>query len=107
MSRRVPSPQPLIAAAPDLVDAVERWQRYLSAERRLARNSLVAYARDVSQFLSFLTGHIGQPPRVTDVANLATADFRAFMAARRTEGIEWRTSARAVSRTCHDVPVLR
>src|SRR4051812_44762760 len=97
MSRRLPISQPLITAAPDLADAVDRWQRYLSAERRLAKNSLVAYARDVAQFLAFLTGHIGGPPGVKDVAGLATADFRAFMAARRTEGIESRTLARGIA----------
>src|SRR3954463_12550090 len=91
------SAQPLITAAPDLVDAVNRWQRHLATERRLAKNSLVAYARDVSQFLAFLTGHLAEPPRIKDVAGLTTADFRAFMAARRTEGIESRTLARGVA----------
>jgi integrase/recombinase XerC len=88
---------PLVTAAPDLADAVVRWQKHLAAERRLAANSLEAYGRDVAQFLAFLTLHYGNPPRLRDVAALSTADIRAFMAARRAGGVESRTLARGVA----------
>jgi integrase/recombinase XerC len=89
--------RPLVAAAPDLADAVGRWQRYLSGERRLAAKSREAYGRDVGQFLSFLTLHLGAPPSVADVARLATVDIRAFMADRRNQGAGSRTLARGVA----------
>src|SRR5712691_7235465 len=94
---RLQPAQPLLAAAPDLADVVVRWRMHLGGERRLAANSLTAYARDVAQFLAFLTGHLGGPPSLKDVAHLTTADIRAFMAARRAGGVESRTLARGIA----------
>jgi integrase/recombinase XerC len=97
MPRPTAPPEPLVNTAPDLAAAVARWQRHLAGERRLAANTVEAYARDAAQFLSFLTLHLGGPPRVKDVAALATSDIRAFMAARRATGIESRTLARGIA----------
>jgi integrase/recombinase XerC len=97
MPRTEVLPAPLISAAPDLAATVVRWQKHLAAERRLAANTLEAYARDVAQFLSFLTMHLGGPPGVKDIAALKTADIRAFMAARRAGGVESRTLARGIA----------
>jgi integrase/recombinase XerC len=97
MPRPAPAAAPLVTAAPDLADAVARWQKHLASERRLARHSLTAYARDVAQFLRFLTIHLAGPPRLKDLAELKTADIRAFMAARRAGGVESRTLARGIA----------
>lgn len=94
---RIATDAPLIPAAPDLVDAVTRWQRHLSGERRLAANTLEAYTRDVGQFLSFLTAHLAGPPRLADLKALSTTDIRAFMAARRNTGAGSRTLARGIA----------
>jgi integrase/recombinase XerC len=56
-----------------------------------------AYARDVEQFLVFLTLHLGGAPDVADVAGLRVADIRAFMATRREDGAGSRTLARGIS----------
>ena len=87
----------LITAAPDLADAISRWQRHLAGERRLARLTLDAYARDVAQFTAFLTAHLAGPPGLADLKGLATADIRAFMAARRNDGAGSRTLARGIA----------
>ena len=87
----------LVPAAPDLVKAVERWRRQLGGERRLADKTVEAYSRDAQQFLTFLTRHLGAPPGVTDVAELRTADIRAFMAERRNDGAGSRTVARGLA----------
>ena len=76
---------------------VARWRRHLSGERRLAANTLEAYARDVGQFLSFLTAHLGGPPKLADLKALSTTDIRAFMAARRNAGAGSRTLARGIA----------
>jgi integrase/recombinase XerC len=89
--------EPLITAAPDLVDAVGRWRRHLASERRLAANTLEAYTRDVWQFLSFLTTHLAGPPKLADLKALTTTDIRAFMTARRNEGAGSRTLARGIA----------
>jgi len=87
----------LVTAAPDLADVIMRWRQHLSAERRLAANTLVAYTRDVDQFLSFFTAHLAAPPRLADLKSLSTTDLRAFMAWRRNDGAGSRTLARGIA----------
>ncbi len=73
------------------------WQDYLQYERRVADKTLEAYRRDVRQFFQHLTGYLGHPPGVRDMAMLKPADLRGFMARRRAEGVEARTLARGLS----------
>ena len=87
----------LVSAAPDLAEAVARWQRHLGAERRLSPKTLEAYGRDVAQFLAFLTAHFATPPSLADIGALAVTDIRAFMAARRNDGASSRTLARGIA----------
>jgi integrase/recombinase XerC len=72
--------------APDTNAEITRWLSYLGAERRMSVKTLDAYRRDVSQFLNFLTDHLGSAPTLKQLARLTPADIRAFMAARRSEG---------------------
>jgi integrase/recombinase XerC len=74
-------------AAPDVAAEIGRWLGYLGAERRMSPKTLEAYARDVGQFLDFLTQHLGGAPSLKALARLSPADVRAFMAARRSEGL--------------------
>src|SRR5690348_13756890 len=76
---------------------VAQWQRDLSSVRRLAPKTLEAYTRDLGQFMGFLGPHAGGPVSVTTLAELRAADFRAFMARRREEGVEARSLARGLS----------
>ena len=76
----------LVIAAPDLTAARKAWLDSLALERRLSANTLDAYERDTRQFLTFLTGHIGEPPKLSDIHTLRPADLRSFLAARRKEG---------------------
>jgi integrase/recombinase XerC len=46
-------------AAPDVVADVERWLAYLGSERGMSPKTVEAYGRDLHQFLSFLSGHLG------------------------------------------------
>jgi integrase/recombinase XerC len=88
---------PLVIAAPDTLKAVERWRRHLGGERRLAAKTVEAYSRDVGQFLAFLTRHLGGPPRLDDLGEIATTDLRAFMASRRNQNASSRTLARGLA----------
>ena len=85
---------PLLIMAPDLAAAVEAWTRHLATEKRYSPETLEAYGRDVRQFLSFLTEHLGGPPRIADLSTLRPADIRAFMARRRNEGAGSRSLGR-------------
>jgi integrase/recombinase XerC len=87
------------AASSEVKAEIAGWLRFLGAERRMAVKTLDAYARDVAQFLSFLAGHMGAAPSLRQLARLTPADIRAFMAARRAEGIGNRSLMRALAGT--------
>ena len=86
-------------AAPDVAAEIGRWLGYLGAEQRMSPKTLEAYARDVGQFLDFLTQHLGGAPSLKALARLAPADVRAFMAARRSEGLSSRSLMRVMAGT--------
>src|SRR5690606_5657369 len=56
------SAPPLVIAARDTLDQIEAWGEHLRGEKRLSPKTLEAYSRDLEQFLSFLTTHLGNPP---------------------------------------------
>ena len=87
----------VIVAAPDLKRAVEAWLAYLEVERQLSANTSEAYARDLSQFLSFLAGHLNRMPTLPQVNALAARDVRAFLASRRAQGVGSRSLSRTLS----------
>ncbi len=83
--------------APDAAGSATQWLASLKSERRASPKTLEAYARDIGQFAAFLLDHLGAPPANADLEDLATADFRAFLAHRRSRGTESRTLARQLS----------
>lgn len=87
----------LVAAKPDLQSARMEWLKSLASERRLATLTVEAYERDTRQFLQFMTGHCGGPPGLADIAALRPADLRAFLAARRGDGVGARTLGRGLA----------
>jgi len=84
-------------AATDVAREATRWLGYLGIERRLAPATCEAYGRDVAAFLAFLAEHLGGRPKLADLAKLAPADVRAWLAHRRRDGIEARTLVRALA----------
>ncbi len=83
--------------APDVAAEIAHWLGHLGAERRLSAKTLEAYRRDVSQFLGFLAEHLGRAPSLKQLAKLAPADVRAFMAARRSGGAGNRSLMRGLA----------
>jgi integrase/recombinase XerC len=83
--------------APDVTAEISRWLGYLGAERRMSPKTLEAYQRDVGQFLDFLAGHLGGAPTLRQLAKLSPADVRAFMAARRGDGLSSRSLMRVLA----------
>lgn len=87
----------LVIARPDLQTAREDWLKALATERRLAVLTVEAYERDTRQLLRFLTGHLGHPPAIADIAELRPADLRGYLAARRNHGAGARTLGRGLA----------
>jgi len=85
------------ALAPDAAAAVRSWLASLKTERRMAAKTLEAYSRDICQFAAFLREHLGAPATIADIEQLSVADFRAFLARRRKEGVQSRSLARQMS----------
>jgi integrase/recombinase XerC len=89
----------LTAVAPQVAAEIAHWLKHLGAERRMSPKTVEAYQRDVLQFLAFLAEHLGGKPSLRDLAALAPADVRAFMAARRADGIGSRSLMRTLAGT--------
>ena len=63
----------------------------------MSGKTVEAYERDVRQFLEFLAGHLGGRPTLAELARLSPQDVRAFMGARRADGIGGRSLMRALA----------
>ena len=81
----------------ELSAQIANWQRELMAVRRLAPRTLEAYVGDLGQFVRFLSRHMGGEVSVRMLGELRAADVRAFLAARRNEGLGSRSLARELS----------
>jgi integrase/recombinase XerC len=87
----------LAFAAADVAREFAHWLAYLSAERRMSAKTVEAYERDVRQFLAFLSSHLGNRVTLAALARLKPLDVRAFMAARRSDGIASRSLMRMLA----------
>ena len=95
-ARLKPSQNPL-QAEPALAQAVEGWRRWLADERRCSEHTLDAYGRDLAGFFQFVAEHLGYAPGLKDLAGLAAADFRGYLARRGQRGLARSSTARALS----------
>jgi integrase/recombinase XerC len=83
--------------SPAARDALEGW---LAAEKGLkgaSDNTLKAYAKDVRDFITFMTTHRGAPQGLKPLADIKVPDMRSWMAQERGRGTSPRSLARALS----------
>jgi integrase/recombinase XerC len=86
-----------LMAAPDLAQAGLEWLRRLAHERRYSLNTVKAYHRDLSQFLSFMAVNDRSLLSLDQVNKLKPADIRPFIASRRAQGIGASSIARTMT----------
>ncbi len=77
--------------------AVADWLDWLANQRRAADQTIEAYFRDVTVFIEFVSGHTGGAVAIDGLAALKAADFRAFLAQRRAEGLNNASLSRVLS----------
>lgn len=83
--------------APAWADGLDRWLQQLRALDGAAANTVAAYTRDVTRFLTFLAAHRGGPEGLNSLLTLGQTDLRAWMAAERARGLSARSLGRALS----------
>lgn len=84
-------------AAEDLRQALGGFEASILSTRRLSAHTALAYGRDLGQFLRFLSAHREMTPSLDLLREARLADFRAWLAERRSAGIGAASAARAVS----------
>ncbi|MEM9277323.1 MAG: site-specific integrase, partial [Pseudomonadota bacterium] len=97
MARNTDTEAFLIYCSPKLVKEQQAWLSWLANEKRMSTKTLDAYERDVRQFLQYLTGHVGKPADIGDLAHLKPLDMRGFLARRRESGAGARTLGRGLA----------
>ncbi|MGE0697797.1 MAG: tyrosine recombinase XerC [Hyphomicrobiaceae bacterium] len=93
----IASSEPAPFAAPDLATCVRDWLDRLVVERGASAATIVAYDRDMTQFLRWLGADLSRTPSLADISSLDMRAFRRFMAARRRDGLDGRSLARTMS----------
>jgi integrase/recombinase XerC len=86
-----------LAAEPAVRRAAGDWLRWMGDERRCSPHTLSAYQRDLAAFLTYLSGHLGYAPGLSDFDSLIAADFRGYLARRANGGLARSSTARAIS----------
>ncbi|MFZ4690415.1 MAG: tyrosine recombinase XerC [Polymorphobacter sp.] len=81
----------------DLAALSATWLASLENARRLSPHTVRAYAATLDRFGDFLIPHVGGTPTPAALAALTIADFRAFLASRRSDGLANVSVAREVS----------
>ena len=69
----------------------------LAHEKRASPHTLRAYGDDMNRFLEFLHGHLGGSVNEAALRKLVTADIRAFITVRRSEGLGAKGVQRALA----------
>lgn len=74
-----------------------QWAAHLARDRRRSPHTVRAYQATAERLVAFLQGHWGGPADTAALARVTAADLRAFLAARRAEGLTNASAARELS----------
>lgn len=80
-----------------LQNLVEAWRQHLALDRRRSTHTVRAYMATAERLIAFLTEHRGEAMTAAALARVDQADLRAFLTARRMDGIGNRSAARELS----------
>jgi integrase/recombinase XerC len=80
-----------------VASAFRAFLAWLADEKRYSPKTVIAYQRDLSDFLMFLSDHLGEPPTLDDLSNLQLLDFRAWLTSLARADIKDVSRARKLS----------
>ncbi|MGC9445783.1 tyrosine recombinase XerC [Cereibacter johrii] len=86
-----------LAIPPAARDALEAWLTHQRAIEGASAHTIRAYTADVTGWLAFLAGHLGEGYGLRMLASVPHADLRAWMAHERARGLGARSLARSLS----------
>jgi len=85
MARKALKPEPPADEIPRTAwAALSVWLGYLTHERRASPRTVEAYGAGVTAFLTFAERHRGERLSVSDLGDVTAAEFRAYLAHRRS-----------------------
>ena len=73
--------------APGAITLISAWAASLADTRRLSSLTVTAYTATLHRFVAFVANHTGGPVGARVLSDLTLSDFRAYLAARRSEGL--------------------
>lgn len=85
------------ATAPDLYDAVQKWQTWLKIEKNMSRHTFRAYTSDLGQFLNFLRDHFDGDIGLSALSSVTLTDFRSWLSRKSMDGLKASSRARSLS----------
>lgn len=96
-SLMAPSLDITIDTAPDLCDAVGKWQAWLKVEKNVSPHTFRAYTSDLGQFLNFLRAHYDGEVGLNTLSATSLADFRSWLSRKSMDGLAASSRARSLS----------
>lgn len=76
------------------MEIVENWIHELTYSRRYGKNTIIAYTKDIWDFIHFIEHHKAESFVIKDVT---VSEIRAWLASRVSRGVSQRSNARALS----------
>lgn len=86
-----------IDTAPDLCEAVAKWQSWLKVEKNVSPHTFRAYTADLGQFINFLRGHYDGEVGLNTLSATSLADFRSWLSRKSIDGLAASSRARSLS----------
>lgn len=81
----------------ELRKAAGQWLSYLEDNKSSSAHTITAYEIDLRHFFEFLSGHCGGEVSIALLEKLKLRDFRSWLAARNTQKLTAKSTARALS----------
>ena len=81
----------------DLPKLLIDWSSWITAEKRLSRNTFLSYQRDLVNFFNFLRSHISKEISLSEIIELSEDDITSWFSERLRNGVSHRSNARSLS----------